>query len=138
MTPLDKEFFTAAAFLFERERGVLLEPSDHVSIRAVGLDSATAEEVAARIWTALENDLSEECRGTAYWALGKSYRKVEKERLVSALKAEVAKSLVVAYQIMVALDNLDEPVFSPERNGASVREEAQNLADAQRYLAYNR
>ena len=125
----------AAGLLFERERGVPLDPSDHDGIRDAGLDSATTGEVAARVWTALSEDLSEESRGAAYWALGKSYRKEEKDRLVSALKIEVGRRAAVAYQIMIALDNLDEPVFSPDRSGYSVLEAAQNLADAERYLA---
>lgn len=124
MSDIDSHFLSKAAELFEQQRGE--QPS------------AASESLAARIWGALESDLPEELRGSAYWALGKRRRKEDKKRFVAALQHEISRSSSVSYQVMIALDNLDEPVFAYGRSGASILEAEQNLADAERYLAKTR
>jgi hypothetical protein len=124
MSDIDSHFLSEAAGLFERQR---TEPP-----------SAASESLAARIWGALETDLPEELRGSAYWALGKRCRKEDTKRFVAALRHEVSRSSSVSFQIMIALDNLDEPVFASGRSGALILEAEQNLADAERYLAKTR
>ncbi|MBI5381573.1 MAG: hypothetical protein HZA31_06710 [Opitutae bacterium] len=124
MPEIDSHYLSEAAELFERQRG---KPP-----------SAASEDVAARIWAALGTGLPEELRGSAFWALGKRCQKEDKKRFVAALQHEVSRSSSVSYQIMIALDNLDEPVFAIGRSGASLLEAEQNLADAERYLAKTR
>jgi hypothetical protein len=134
---LPTDFLFAAGSFFERERGVPLDFHDEEIIRNAGIQFATADELAERLWAALEEGLSEDCRSTAYWALGKRCRKEAKGKWVAALKIEVRRSASAVYQIMIALDNIGESVFSPDRSGYSMNEEAQNLADAEQYLAAN-
>ena len=121
MPEIDDQFLSAAAQRFEQERGVR--------------PSAANEDIASKIWSALDADLPEGLRSAAYWALGKRCRKDYKQRFVAALQSEICRSSSVSYQIMIALEDLDEHVFSPERSGASILEAKQNIADAERYLA---
>lgn len=72
-------------------------------------------------------------RSLAYWALGKLGRKTDKRRFVDALRREVQGDMQVAYQILIALENMDEPVFS--RDGVSCAEDELNRRDALAYLA---
>jgi hypothetical protein len=123
MPEIDSHYLSDAAELFEHQRAK--QPS------------AASYDVAARIWGALNADIPEELRGSAYWALGKRYCREDKKRFVAALQREIPRSSSVTYQIMIALENLDEPVFAPGRSGASILEAEQNISDAKRYLAQN-
>jgi hypothetical protein len=124
MSDIDSDYLNEAAELFASQSG--------------SKASGASDDVAARIWDALDAGLTEELRGTAYWALGKRCRQEDKSRFVAALEREITRSHSTCYQILIALDNLGEPVFAPERSGSSVLEAEQNIADAKRYLAQAR
>jgi hypothetical protein len=116
----------------------LNEAAEFFSSQGGSQASAASDEIAARIWSALDVGLPEELRVTAYWALGKRSQKEDKRRFVAALEREITRSHSTCYQIMIALDNLGEPVFSSARAGSSVLEAEQNVADAKRYLTQAR
>jgi len=51
------------------------------------------------------------------------------------LGIEMQRDLEATYQIMIALDNLDEPIFSAERNGSySILDHELNRQDAEFYF----
>ncbi len=73
-------------------------------------------------------------RSSAYWALGKHRDPHDLAPLVAALRRELFRDADVAYQILIALDNLGEPVFPPEQRDRSSRDHEPNRAAAERYL----
>lgn len=127
-----REKLEGAGYLFERSHGNRLGAYETSVIEEAGLSSAGPSEVADAIWGALTGPMSREYRLAAYWALGKLGRKGDKQKLVTALRREVQEDVQVAYQILIALDNMDEPVFS--RSGVSYDEDELNLRDAMAYL----
>ena len=87
--------------------------------------------------TGIEDDSSAEgkYRRQAYWALGKRRDKNLISFLRERLRIEMSRDPDATYQILIALDDLQEPVFSERREGHySVLDEELNLDDARAYL----
>ena len=57
----------------------------------------------------------------------------ERERY-AALQHEIDRDLPVAFQVMIALENLGEQVFADDRSSRSILELELNKRDALRYL----
>ena len=127
-----RENLEGAAYVFEKFHGRKLDSIDISVIEDAGLAALLPDVIADMIWSALEEPQDIDYRMAAYWALGKLARKEDKERFVSALRAEVKNERRVAYQIMIALDNMNEQVFS--RSGVSFDEDTLNESDAMAYL----
>ena len=71
----------------------------------------------------------------AYWALSKRFD----PNLVTPFRRWLKRELEGAdgqaiFQLMIGLDNLDEPVFDPSRSGYASFEEELNRRDASHYL----
>lgn len=128
------EWLSAAGFLFERRRGIGLFDYAYELIAAAGLHDATVNDVAEQVVDLLDSEpLDARERTTAYWALGK----LGDNRHLKFLQARLREELVnirVAHQAMIALANLGERVFAPERTGISFDEDALNRRDAMEYL----
>jgi len=127
----------AAAYRFEMANGRSLEPVERDSVIAAGLERIDPRALADQIcgWLDSAPELSNEFRSTAFWALGKSYDFNLLEFFRHHLSREVKRDVAVAYQIMIALDNLSEPVWQPDRRSFSIAERELNHDAAVRYLA---
>ena len=130
------DFVSAAGFAFEKRRGVPLGHYELSVIEEAGLADADCERLADEIWASLDEERPEQYRITAYWALGKQCRDADRKKLILALAHELPKNMHAVYQIMVALTNHGEEVFSSSRGGSTSYDEADlNRADATAYLA---
>lgn len=129
-----RESLEVAGYLFEQAHGRVLAPSEISAVEDAGFLSASPEEVAGTIWSTLATaSLPSDYRTSAYWALGKLARKKDKKRFIEALRQEVQTDIRVAYQILVALENMAERVFS--RDSVSFDEDELNRRDALAYLS---
>ena len=80
-------------------------------------------------------DEDDQWRRLAYWALSKRFDKA----LTVPYQKWLAQALAgsddqAVYQLMIGLDNLDEPIFDPARTGFASFEVELNRRDASRYL----
>jgi hypothetical protein len=95
------------------------------------------EEIIAYLKKALIDYLAsnpnEKNRASAYNALGKSYGYDLKNYFIEALRDEVEKSPVVAYQIMIAILNLGEDCFNGKQS-LSMFDYEENIQSARNYL----
>lgn len=132
----DEANLAAAAFLFERGRGVPLEKSQLDEIERAGLAEIDPSILADQIATHLRTspNVAPNDRASAYWALGKKHDRHLIPFFREALTKEVNCDICVAYQIMIALDNLGEPVFEPSRTSRSFDEDVLNKRDAMKYI----
>jgi HEAT repeat protein len=89
------------------------------------------------IISGLESELYEKetDRIAAYWALSKTFDKNLIPNLKSWLKSELENEKSTAvFQILIALDRLDEPVFPGNRTGQAYNEVELNYKYAKNYL----
>jgi len=70
----------------------------------------------------------------AYFALGKRCDPADVPFLRDRLKVELNRDPQVFFQVMIALENMGEDVFSPERDSYSILDAELNRSDAIRYL----
>jgi len=122
----------AAAYVFEKSHGRQLEVSELSAIQDAGFAILSPDVIADMIWSALEEPQDSEYRIEAYWALGKLARMNDKLRFINALRIEIERDIQASYQIMIALDNMDEHIFS--RPGVCCNEDTLNKMDALVYL----
>jgi hypothetical protein len=129
---------TAAGYVFEQARGISLETFQVELITACGYENCLPEEMKTKVVKHLlsAKDATEANRATAYWALGKSVD----EKLVGffrkQLVAEIERSAADAvYQILIALNDLGEPVFGSDRGGTyDLFDRTLNFRDAHSYI----
>ena len=132
---IDSPFLTAAAFRFEAARGVRHSDFETDIIEESGLETVPPDDLAQTLWHWLATEGADSpLRGSAYWALGKRRDPRDLAPLVAALRRELPRDADVAYQILIALENLGEPVFPPEQRERSSRDHELNRAAALRYL----
>ncbi len=126
----------AAAFLFEKAHGSQLSEFEQREIDRHGFDGIAPELVANELRAAVEQDSKSDStfRQQAYWALGKNFDQAMTPLFRERLSLELRRDLIVAYQIMIALDNLGEPAFSDSRSGYSMHEYDLNRLDGEAYL----
>jgi len=133
---LEYEAINAAAFLFEASRGNELRAFEQREIAEHGLANSDLEDVTKELMRWARDDQSNsDTRGRAYWALGKKCDSSLLLFFIESLRLELPRDLNATYQIMIALDNLGEPVFSKARKGYSFSEEELYRDDAEKYLA---
>lgn len=134
-----REKLLAAASRFDRELGVVLGQRELDEITAAGWDQVSAESVCEAIVNELDKGISKAgARATAYWALGKWHSIEMLPFFRTSLCAELERDVDAVYQILIALDNLNEPVFGNDRRGQVGSDEVElNLRDARAYLSRN-
>ncbi len=132
-----EEAIAAAAFLFERVNGNKLSKFEIDEIERCGLSDIDPQFVAKELMATASDDRKSGStyRQQAYWALGK----LSDEKLMPffrmRLELELRRDLLAVYQILIALDNLNQPVFSKDRLGnVGIHEYEANRKDAQSYL----
>ena len=126
----------AAVFRFEEVAGRSLTEDERAELAAAGLVDADPEVLAEEICKSLDNasDLSGSYRSTAFWALGKRYDSNLCEYFRRHLAIEVGRDMHVAYQVMIALDNLEESVWPDDQLSYSFDDIEGNRLAATRYL----
>ena len=133
---IDSPLLTAAAFRFEAARGVLHSSFETEFIADAELTTVPPDDLAHTLWHWLATEGADSpLRSSAYWALGKRRDPRDVTPLVAALRRELPRDADVVYQILIALEDLGEPVFPPQQRERSSRDHEPNRAAAQRYLA---
>lgn len=127
---------TAAAFLFESLRGATLRSHELGEIRKAGLDDVDPELLARELKSLIASEHKGDSRDRqqAYWALGKKLDHVLIPFYQAQLRLELRRDMFAVYQIMIALQDLDESIFDPHRSGYSCHDYELNRLDAERYL----
>ena len=127
----------AAVYRFEMANGRKLTPYEFDCVAAAGLENIDPHDLADNICSYLDTSpqpLSEK-RSAAFFALGKSYDTRLLQYFRRHLAHEIHSDMAVAYQIMIALDNLAEPVWKVGMSSFSFDETELNHEAATRYLA---
>jgi hypothetical protein len=128
------EAINAAAYVFEGANGNTLGEWQISEIDQYGLRNVDVTALATELVRIVEAE-TPDSKGHAYWALGK---KVDASLLPffrKQLGLELGRDIEAVYQIMIALDNLDEPVFADGGTSHSSSDYERNRDCAQRYLA---
>ena len=127
---------TAAAYLFERANGDTLDETRLAELKRHGIENIDPDVVARELKFAVDRDHKSDStyRYQAYWALGKKHDATLIPYFRDWLSLEVRRDLLATYQILIALDNLNESVFSSARDGYSYDEYELNQIDALSYL----
>jgi len=135
---LTSEQLEAAAYIFEKELGIEHTGFEPDIIREAQLDDYSADMLEEIIIKGLDNRIysDDDERSTAYWALGKRFKRTLIPQFRKWLKEETElNNPYTTYQILIVLDNLEEPVFNPDRGGSYAFFETElNLRDAEVYL----
>ena len=134
--PFPREALGAAAYRFEQSNGNRIQLSEFDEIMHHRLTKADPDELAEAIRDTITSGSADAAyRQSGYFALGKKcdddLMPFFRERLQIELEAREAEA---CFQLMVALDNLDEDVFDPKRDEPSAAERDPNERDARAYL----
>ncbi|MEM6685275.1 MAG: hypothetical protein AAF617_05710 [Bacteroidota bacterium] len=130
--------FVAIAFLFEKENGNTPSEYEESVINLSKLKTIPVPQLETFIIEGLHENAYkiEKTRTSAYWALSKRFNPKLIPHFKVWLQKEIdAKKSTAMFQLMLALDKVDEPVFHPSRNSSAVDEVELNLRDAKHYLA---
>jgi len=124
------------ALIFAQENGNKLDDSDSLLIEKSGLTGFSPEELASMLIQSIE-DAEDEYRARTYWVLGKRFDTELIPLFNEWLESEIQRGEHhLVYQILIALDNLEIPVFGTDRNGSySSMDIELNVRDAKAYLA---
>lgn len=134
---LTNDQFEASAYIFEKTNGNKKTEYEEKIITESGLTELKPNELKNQIVNGLNSgiysDLKE--RISAYWTLSKVHDTNLIPEFRNWLKTEFEKHEPLAvYQLMIALGNLEEPVFNKNRTGSAFNETELNLRDAENYL----
>ena len=134
--------FEEVAYIFEKENG-----NNHANYekRIIGksdLTSFNPTDLERIIVDGLENEVYDDStdRISAYWALSKRFNR----NLTPSFKIWLQKEFDLhnqqaVYQLLIALGNMGEPVFNPDREGGTASWETElNMRDAKEYLIKNK
>ncbi|MCP4290781.1 MAG: hypothetical protein GY780_02980 [bacterium] len=135
---INKDQFEALAYIFEKNNGNTLGPFENKVIDESGLKDTPVQILADAIVDNLSEDYSEDIsfRSEAYWALSKRFDNTLIPFFRARLKNELSVPGVPAvFQLMIALDNINEPVFGKDRDGSYAAHDVElNIRDARVYL----
>ena len=136
---IKEEQFDAIAYIFEINNGNTLGAYENQIIEDSGLRDIPASELAEAILGNLNEKHSGNTayRLSAYWALSKRFDKNLLAFFQKSLAAELQiEGIPAVFQLLIALDNLNEPVFGKYRNGSFSGDDVEsNCQDAKNYLA---
>ena len=134
--------FDAIAYIFETANGNT--PGDYETrvIDASGFRDTPPQELVDDILGSFrEGDPDDvEYRLSAYWALSKRFDKNLLPFYRKQLEVEIeVEGAPAVFQLLIAIDNLDEPVFGTDRHGSfSDLDSELNIRDAKAYLTRNK
>ncbi len=134
---LSKKDLEACAYLFEFENGNTQQDFRQEIVAASNVHDKEISELEAIIVSGIENELypEEALRTTAYWALSKRFKSALVPFFNMCLQEEFEeRNNDALFQVMIALDNLEVPVFNSNRSGYSSFEVDLNYRDAKEYL----
>ena len=129
--------FTEAAFIFEKANGnshsdfekEIIAESELTKFKPTELEQIIVDGLNAGIYK------NQDERVSGYWSLSKIGNRNLITDFKKWLNAELESENVIAiFQILVALDRLEEPAFHKNRNGRGVDETELNIRDAKKYL----
>ncbi len=132
--------FTEIAFLFERANGNIHSDYERKIINESSLKKIDRDYLKEQIIDGINSKIYADAalRTNAYWALSKLPNPNLIPNLRKWLKLELENNeMGTLFQIMIALSNLEEPVFSNKRSGFAFDEIELNRRDAQQYLNEN-
>ncbi len=133
-----KEQFDALAYIFEKSNGNELGQYENRIIAESGLKELPIPELVTAVFQNLRTDRAEDdtYRTSAYWALSKRFDKKLIPFFQTCLRKELSVAGVPAvFQLLIALDNLTEPVFGADRHGSyGGHDVVLNVRDAETYL----
>ena len=126
----------AVGFFFELAGGVPHEPYEMSEIQKHGLDGLDPERIARELRDLItaEHKNDNRDRQQAYWALGKKRDRGLIPFFCDQLRLELRRDMIAAYQIMIALQDIGEPIFGSDRSGYSFDDHELNRRDAESYL----
>ena len=127
----------AAAYIFEKANGNKLAGFEVAEIDHYGLSEVHPELIVKELMIVVAEDhkTNSSYREKVYWALGKRFESKLIPFFRERLSLELQRNLIAVYQILIALDNLEESVFSLDRNGSvGMHEYDLNRKDAVDYL----
>jgi len=131
---------TASAFIFEKANGNVHSNFENKLITASELSQYIPKDLEQIIIDGLNSGIydTEKERISSYWALSK----IGNPKLISHFKKWLKMELdnshdIPIFQILVALDILEEPAFNDSRTGRGSTETELNIKDAKDYLNKN-
>lgn len=132
-----ESLIATAASIFEAANGRTLDDWENSEIERHGLRGVDLNWLSGELmrWIVSEEKDVLPVRAVAYWALGKKFDSSLLPFFRKQLAVELARDTHAVYQIMIALDNLNERVFSDGRGGSYSSDEHElNSSDSARYL----
>ncbi|MFT4550410.1 MAG: hypothetical protein ACI9UA_003646 [Pseudoalteromonas tetraodonis] len=134
--PVPREALAAAGHRFSQANATRIDLAQFDEIMNHRLTRCDPDELSAAIQESITGDEADSAyRQSAYFALGKKIDNGLLDFFHERLRIELAADEIEAcYQIMVALNDLDEVIFAPEREGGAVHEQEMNRRDAGAYL----
>ena len=135
--PIVPDELLAVAALFRQACGNDLQPHDLNAIGWSRLRDISPDLLAQDLIELITSDNGGRTwdRGMAYWVLGTKRDEKLVPFFLQQLRIELTRDMNCAYQIMIALEDVDEEVFSDERSSYSFDEDDLNRRDAVAYLA---
>ncbi|WP_242132293.1 hypothetical protein [Aestuariivivens marinum] len=134
------EQFEAVTYIFERAHGNIKTDYENEVINMSGLSKFEHSFLERNIVNDLDKGVYNNStdRISAYWVLGKRFNRNLIPAFQKWLRYELdSNDAIAVYQILIALGNMDEPVFNPKRNGSYASWEAElNIEDAKDYLKH--
>ena len=130
----------ACAYIFEIDLGNDQEDFRQDIIESSGISNYSPNELEKSILQELENGSysDDDLRTSAYWALSKRFNRSLIPLFIKYLRFELTnQNTGPLFQLMIALNNMEEPVFSPSRTGFASFETELNMRDAELYLKEN-
>ena len=135
---LTNDQFEASAYIFEKANGNKKSEYEEKIIAESGLNNLKPIELKNQIIKGINSGLYSDSkeRISAYWSLSKIHKTELIPNFRKWLKTELEnENSDTVYQLMIALGNLEEPIFNIDRNGSSAFNETElNLRDAREYL----
>ncbi|WP_322549151.1 hypothetical protein [Flavobacterium psychraquaticum] len=134
---LTNDQFTEVGIIFEKENGNVHSDFEKNIIAESVLTKYKPTELEKIIIFGLNSGIyeNEDERVSAYWSLSK----IGNRNLIANFKKwlltelENEKGLAI-FQILIALDRLDEPAFNKNRTGRAFDETELNIRDAKNYM----
>jgi hypothetical protein len=135
---INENQFDAIAYIFEKDNGNSLGDYENNIIDESGLKGMSCKTLVDAILDNLKENHSIDTayRLSAYWALSKRFDKALLPYFKVWLKDELLiKGAPAVFQILIALDNIEESVFGKDRNGSFSGDDMKlNIRDAEIYL----